>query len=299
MLRKKITSAYLKNILFKNLFKISSLTSIIILLSLLVFLLKESAPMISEVPFSDFFLSRNWNPDGWNGEFYGILNILYSTLYVSALTMLISIPIGIFAAIFISELSPPLLKTILKPLIELLAGIPSVVIGFFGIVFIGPLIAKLFHQYNILSALNGAFLLSIMVLPTIISLSDDAITAVSDDLRHASLALGANRLEMIFTIVLPAAKSGIIASIMLGFGRAIGETMAVLMACGNALRFTGNIFDPIRTITATIAIELGEVAYYSTHYHALFGIGLVLFILAFIINNIAEMFIKKGHKLKC
>jgi phosphate transport system permease protein len=213
--------------------------------------------------------------------------------------MLISIPIGILAAIFISELAPGFLKNILKPLIELLAGIPSVVIGFFGIVFIGPFIAKIFNQYNILSALNGAVLLSIMVLPTIISLSEDAITAVPEELRHASLALGTNRLEMIFTIVLPAARSGILAAIMLGFGRAVGETMAVLMACGNALRFTGSIFDPIRTITASIAIEMGEVVYYSTHYHALFGLGFVLFALSFFINNIAEIIIKQGKRKRC
>jgi phosphate transport system permease protein len=299
MITKKITSSYLKNIFFKNLFKLSSLTSILILISLLLFLLKESTPMLKDVGITDFLFSRKWNPDGWDGQYFGILNLLYSTLYVSFLTMVISIPMGIFAAIFISELSPPLLKNILKPLIELLAGIPSVVIGFFGIVFVGPLIAKVFHQYNILSALNGAFLLSIMVLPTIISLSDDAITAVSDDLRHASLALGANRLEMIFTILLPAARSGILAAIMLGFGRAIGETMAVLMACGNALRFTGSLFDPIKTITASIAIEMGEVAYYSTHYYALFAIGLVLFLLSFIINNVAELIIKKGHQTRC
>lgn len=299
MINKKITLAYLLDRISKNIFKISSVTSILVLLSLFIFLIKESLPMLQNISIKDFLLSSNWNPDGWDGEYYGIIKILLGTLYVSSLTMLISVPIGIFAAIFIAEIAPSYLKNILKPLIEMLAGIPSVVIGFFGIVFIGPLIANTFGQYNILSTINGAFLLSIMVLPTIISLSDDAITAVPSDLHQASLALGANKLEMIFTIIIPAARSGILASIMLGFGRAIGETMAVLMACGNASRLTWSVFDPVRTITSTIAIEMGEVGYYTTHYHALFSIGLVLFILSFAVNNIAELIIKKGHKIKC
>lgn len=299
MINKKITLAYIKDIFAKNIFKLSSFASILVLLSLFIFLLKESLPMLQSIPIKNFLLSNNWNPDGWDGEYYGIINILLGTLYVSSLTMLISVPIGILAAIFIAEIAPSIVRDILKPLIEMLAGIPSVVIGFFGIVFLGPLIAKLFGQYNILSTINGTFLLSIMVLPTIISLSDDAITAVPDDLHKASLALGANKLETIFTIILPAARSGILASIMLGFGRAIGETMAVLMACGNASRLTFSIFAPIRTITSTIAIEMGEVGYYTTHYYALFSIGLVLFILSFAVNNIAELIIKKGHRKKC
>jgi phosphate transport system permease protein len=298
-MNKKLSFSYLINLLTTNIFKISGALSIIILLTFIIFLVKESLPMLQEVKITEFLFSNVWNPDGWDSEYYGAVNLIKSTIFVSILTMLISLPIGVLAAVFLAEFCPKGLRNILKSLIEILAGIPSVVIGFFGIVFIGPFIANLFNQYNILSALNGSILLTIMVLPTIISLSDDAIRAVPEELRNASLALGCNKIETIIYIVVPTAKSGILASIMLGFGRAIGETMAVLMACGNAHRFTGSIFDPIRTITATIAIEMGEVVYYSTHYHALFALGLLLFTISFIINNIVELLIRQGKKKRC
>ncbi len=282
--------------LMRWIFKISSSISVLIVLGIFIFLLKESLPAFQDLKLRDFFLSTIWNPEGWKGEYYGILSLVWGSFMVSMLTLAISIPLGLLAAIFMKEIAPKKLQVILKPVIELLAGIPSVVIGFLGIVFVGPLLAKLFGLSNGLNALNGAVLLSIMVLPTIISLSEDALNGVPQEYRMASLALGATKVETIFKVTLPAASSGIMAAIMLGMGRAIGETMAVLMACGNAPAFASSIFDSVRTLTATIAIEMGEVAYDSTHYYALFNLGLYLFIISFLINNLAEYFILRGKK---
>ena len=175
-----------------------------------------------------------------------------------------------------------------KPVVEILAGIPSVVIGFLGIVLVGPFLAKLFHMPNGLNALNGSVLLAVMALPTIISLSEDALSSVPLSYEHAALALGATKWQMLITVKIPAACSGIIAACMLGMGRAIGETMTVLMATGCAPAMPGSMLDSVRTMTATIAIELGEVAYGETHYYGLFAIGLVLFIITFIVNMVAD-----------
>lgn len=282
--------------LSQQLFFCSSFISVLIVIGIFVFLLKESFPVYQEVSIFDFLFSAKWNPDGWDGEYYGVLALVWGTIYVTLITLLISIPIGVLSAIFLAEIAPPKLQMFFKTAVEILAGVPSVVIGFFGIVFLGPFLAKIFGLNNGLNVLNGGILLSIMVLPTIISLSEDAITAVPNSYRDASLAMGATKLETIIKVILPAASSGIVASIMLGMGRAIGETMAVLMACGNAPAIAASIFDSVRTLTATIAIEMGEVAYDTTHYYALFQLGLFLFVISFFINNIAEYFISKGIK---
>jgi phosphate transport system permease protein len=277
-----------------TLFKVASSMVILILFGIFAFLIKESFPAYEELNLRDFLFSLNWNPDGWEGEFFGILSLLVGTFFVAVVTMIISVPIGLLVAVYLSEFASDTAKLIIKPLIELMAGIPSVVIGFFGIVLVGPFLSKLFGVPNGLNALNGSLLLSFMILPTIISLSEDAISAVPNDFRHASTAMGANQIETIINVILPAAKSGIIASIMLGFGRAVGETMTVLMACGNAPALPQSIFDSVRTLTATIAIEMGEVAYDTTHYYSLFNLGLFLFIISFAINMLAHSFIKKG-----
>ncbi len=284
---------YLANNVMKGVFMLSSSIVILIVLGMFIFLLKESLPVFQEVKLSAFWLSAKWNPTGWDGEFYGILGLIWGTMFVTIVTLIISVPMGLLVAIFLAEIAPPKLHSIVKPAIELLAGIPSVVIGFLGLVFVGPLLAKIFHLNNGLSVLNGALMLTIMVLPTIISLSEDAISAIPADYRHASLSLGATKLETIFLVVLPAASSGILAAVMLGMGRAIGETMAVLMACGNTPALATTIFSPVRTLTSTIAIEMGEVAYDTNPYYALFNLGLYLFIISFIINNIAQYFVRR------
>jgi phosphate transport system permease protein len=210
--------------------------------------------------------------------------------------MLIAVPLGILTAAFLSELAPRKLQMILKPIIEMLAAIPSVAIGFLGIVLLGPIIAHLFGMQNGLNAINGSILLSIMALPTIITISEDAINAVPKSHKEASLALGANKWETLFKVTIPAAMPGLIAAVLLGLGRALGETMTVLMATGNASAIPKGFFDSVRTITATIAIEMGEVPYQTTHYFALFAIAGILFLITLLINFLGEYFANRLRK---
>ena len=243
----------------------------------------------------DFVTGSEWNPTASTPE-YGILPLIASTSLVSLGAMLIAIPLGIGTAAFISEYAGPRLKNILKPTIEMLAAVPSVVIGFLGIVLVGPQIAELNNLPNGLNALNGAILLAIMALPTIITITEDAIHSVPQTYREASYGLGASRWQTLRKVTIPAAAPGIIAAIMLGLGRAIGETMTVLMATGNASVFPKGFFDSVKTITATIAIEMGEVPYQTTHYYALFAIAIVLFFMTLVANLIGEYFINRFRK---
>lgn len=248
--------------------------------------------MFEEVGFKEFLTSTRWNPTSSNPG-YGILSLIVSTLLVTIGSLIFSVPLGIACAAYLAEVADSRVREALKPVIEILAGIPSVVIGFLGIVLVGPMIADLFNLSNGLNAINGSILLGIMALPTIISISEDAISAVPEEYKEASLALGANRWHTLIKVVLPAALSGITAAVMLGMGRAIGETMAVLMATGNAPALPGSIFDSVRTMTATIAVELGEVPYNTTHYYSLFAIGLVLFVMTFIVNLVSDIVLHK------
>ena len=237
----------------------------------------------------DFFTGSQWNPDNVKST-YGSGPLLVSTGLVTLGSMLIAIPLGIFTAAFLSELAHPNVKTFLKPIIEMLAAIPSVTIGFLGIVLVGPGIANLFGIQNGLNAFNGSILLAVMALPTIITISEDAINAIPKTHREASYALGANKWQTLFKVVLPAAMPGLIAAVLLGLGRALGETMTVLMATGNAAVMPHGFLDAVRTITATIAIEMGEVPYQTTHYFALFAIAMVLFLITLTINLVGEYF---------
>jgi len=224
--------------------------------------------------------------------------LIVSTLMVTLGARAIAVPLGVACASYISEAASPRAKEILKPAIEILAAIPSVVVGFLGIVLVNPALAKVFGISNGLNALNGSILLAIMSLPTIISLSEDALRAVPRSYKEASLALGANRWQTLARVSVPSALSGIIASIMLGMGRAIGETMTVLMATGNAPALTFNFLDAIQTMTATIAIELGEVPYNTPHYYALFVIGLVLFVMTFLVNLVSDLILQKYQEVE-
>ena len=275
--------------LFKQLFKATGFVTIALLGGIFIMLLYNSTAFFLAVKPLDFFTGSQWNPDNVNGS-YGIAPLLVSTGLVTLGSMLIAVPLGIFTATFLSELAPTRVKSILKPIIEMLAAIPSVAIGFLGIVLVGPGIAHIFGIQNGLNALNGSVLLAVMALPTIITISEDAINAVPKSHREASYALGANRWQTIFKVVLPAAMPGVIAAVMLGLGRALGETMTVLMATGNAAVLPNGFLDAVRTITATIAIEMGEVPYQTTHYFALFAIAIVLFLITLIINLIGEYF---------
>ncbi|GAW93566.1 phosphate ABC transporter permease subunit PstC [Calderihabitans maritimus] len=278
-------------------FLLNGITVIFILVGIFVLLLRNSIPAFREIEFLEFITGTEWNPTSYEKPAYGILAMMVSTLMVTGGSLLISVPFGIATAAYLAEVAGERTREILKPAIEILAGVPSVVIGFFGIVVLGPFLAKLTGTTNGLNALNGSILLGIMALPTVISLSEDAISAVPDEYRRASLAMGANRWQTLIHVVLPAASSGIVASVMLGMGRAIGETMTVLMATGNAPAMPGSFLDSVRTMTATIAIELGEVPYNTTHYYALFAVGLVLFLMTFVVNLAADVILHRHQEV--
>lgn len=271
-------------------FYTAALLAVLILLGIFGMLLYNGIRTFATVSVGEFFFTNEWNPSAYKEAKFGILSMLASTFLVTLGAMLIAVPLGIGTAAYLAQIAPPRVRNILKPTIELLAAIPSVAVGFIGIVVIGPFIARLFNLNNGLTALNGAILLAIMSLPTIITVAEDAIRSVPNNFKEGSYALGANRWTTLVRVVLPASMSGIIAAIILGMGRAIGETMTVLMATGNALAMPGGFFDPVRTMTATIAIELGEVPYGTTHYYSLFAVGAVLFIISLGINLIAENF---------
>lgn len=276
------------------LFVASAFLSVVVLGGIFILLIVNSLPAFKEIPLLDF-LKPIWNPDGYSESTYGIVAMLAGTGMVTIGALIFAVPIGIFTAAYMAEIAAPRQREIIKPIIEILAGIPSVVVGFLGIVVLAPIIARIFHLSNGLNAINGSILLGIMALPTIISISEDAILMVPNYYKEGSYALGANKWQTLFFVTLPAASSGILASVMLGMGRAVGETMTVLMATGNAAAMPTSFFDSVRTMTATIAIELGEVPYDTTHYYALFAVGFYVFIITFIINLLADHF---THKVK-
>ncbi len=282
------------DIFFKHLFRFAGFVCIAILLGIFIMLLYNAVAFFTKVRPLDFITATQWNP---NNEF-GLLPLLVSTLLVTFGAMCIAIPLGIGTALFISEYTTGFVKNWLKPTIEMLSAIPSVVIGFLGIVVISPSISQVFGLSNGLNALNGAILLAIMALPTIITVAEDAIYAVPLSLKEASYGLGATKWATLRQVVLPAAYPGIIAAIMLGMGRAIGETMTVLMATGNSLAFPTGFFSSIRTITATIAIEMGEVPFQTTHYYGLFAIALILFFITMAVNILAERLANKIRKFQ-
>ncbi|MFH0789376.1 MAG: phosphate ABC transporter permease subunit PstC [Pseudomonadota bacterium] len=277
-------------------FQLNGMLSILILLGIFGLLLSEGFPAIKNLGLSSF-LSMTWNPTSYVKETYGLGAMIISTLMITLGAMCLAVPIGLGCAAYLAEVAPSWVKEILKPVIEILAGIPSVVLGFLGIIIVGPTIAWLFHLPNGLNALNGSILLAVMSLPTIISISEDAISSIPRSYKEASLALGATRWQTLIKVVIPSALSGIIASIMLGMGRAIGETMTVLMATGNALRTPHHFFDSVRTMTAAIAIELGEVPFGSDHYHGLFVVGFILFLMSFLVNLVADMVLAKYQEV--
>ncbi len=277
-------------------FRASSLLSAVVLLGILLFLLLYGIRMFREVPIARFLFGTVWNPDAYGEPAYGIIPLLLGSLLSTAFALIIAVPLGIASAILISERLKGWVRVTTKTLVELFAGFPSVVLGFFGLVVLAPLIARVFHVPSGLNLLNAGILLGLMSLPTIISVSDDALRVVPQSYREGAYALGATPWTTAFRIVLPAARSGILAAVMLGFGRAVGETMAVMMVAGNAALIPHSFFDPIRTVTSTIAIELGESAFGSGHYYSLFALGSVLFIIALGTNLVAESLIKREKR---
>jgi phosphate transport system permease protein len=283
----------LKESAIRAFFLTCGILAVLILLGIFATLLYTAIPAFKEIHLSEFLLKKAWDPTSPEKAEYGILSMIVSTLMVTFGALLLAVPIGIGVAAYLSDVAHWRVREIVKPVVEILAGIPSVVVGFVGIVLFGPAIAKIFHTGNGLNAVNGSVLLAIMSLPTIISISEDALSAVPPAYGEASLALGASRWQTLLRVKIPAALSGIIAACMLGMGRAIGETMTVLMATGNARAFPHGFLSSIRTMTSNIAIELGEVPYYTTHYYALFAIGLVLFVMTFVVNLAADVILRK------
>ena len=276
------------DILFKWIFKFAALLSVLILLGIFLMLLLDGVKTFRTISFMEFFMGDVWNPSGYTESKFGILSLLMSSIMVTAGAMLIAIPIGVGTAAYLAEFAPRKVEKYVKPAIEILAGIPSVTIGFLGIVFFGPLIADIFNLSLGLNAFNGSILLAIMALPTIISISEDAIYSTPNSFKEASYALGINKWVTLIRVILPASSSGIIAAIMLGMGRVIGETMAVLMATGNASAMPENFRSSVQPLTSTIAIEMGEVPYNTPHYFALFELGVILFVITLLINIISE-----------
>lgn len=281
----------------KQLFRGAGVATILLLGGIFFMLVYNSVTFFWHSNPLDFFTGIQWNPSSHFSKF-GFLPLLTSTAMVSVGAMVIAVPLGILTAAFLSEFAPPKVQTILKPAIELLAAVPSVAVGFLGIVLVGPAISKVFGLQNGLNALNGSILLAIMALPTIITISEDAINAVPRSHREASLALGANKWETLFRVTIPAATPGLLAAVMLGLGRVLGETMTVLMATGNAAALPKDFLGSVRTITATIAIEMGEVPYQTTHYFALFAIAAMLFSITLVINLLGEYFTNRHRKFQ-
>jgi phosphate ABC transporter permease protein PstC len=267
---------------------IATLSTIVILGAVFYFLFTEALPTFTEINLIDFLTGPNWNPTSFLAPAYGILPLMIGTFLVGLGASVIAIPIGLGCTIYLAEIAHPKIRSFLKPAVEVLAGIPSVVYGFFALVILSGWIQALFGNTYRLNALNGAIMLAVMMIPIMVSLSEDAMNMVPKELREAAYALGATRWETIRSVIIPSSLSGIIAAIILSIGRAVGETMTVLMATGNTPLVTFNMLSSVETMTATIAIEMGEVPFGSLHYHALFAIGAVLFIITFAINSIAD-----------
>jgi phosphate transport system permease protein len=270
-------------------------SAIIFVIVIFIFLLGQGLPTLREVPLSNL-LSTRWYPIE---NYFGILPLLLGSLIVTLGATLIAVPVGVGTAIYISEISPRWAREILKPLVEVLGGLPSVVLGFLGILILAPYIRHLLFISTGLAAITGSILLAAITIPTIVSVSEDALDAVPRSYRDAALALGATQWQTIWKVTLPAARSGVLTAIMLGIGRTIGETMVVMMVTGNAPVMPTSLsalFAPVRTMTATIAAEMGEVATGSTHYHVLFFIGIVLFLIALVVNITASAVVFKSRK---
>ena len=284
-----------KENLIRGFFCLFASLSILFLLGIVIVLFKEGLPIFKVTTFKEFLFGKFWYPTYEPPEF-GILPLILGSFLVTLGALIISVPLGVASAIYISEVASPKIKEFIKPVIELLAGIPSVVYGFFGMVVIAPLVAKIFNLAVGLNAFTASLILGIMAIPTITSISEDAISAVPKRFKEASYALGANKWETILRVTLPAAGGGITTAVILGIARVIGETMTVLMVAGGAPVIPHSFFEPVRTMTATIAAEMGETVAGSAHFHALFAIAMVLFVITLSFNILADILTQRFRK---
>ncbi len=288
-----------KEKIYEKILLISAFVSVITIILIGGFIFKEGSPIITKVGLFKFLLGREWAP---TSDVFGIFPMILGTFAVTIGALVLGVPLGVATAVFLAEFAPPRVCKIIRPAVELLAGIPSVVYGLFGMVIINDMIMKVERNYlaGILkpeyqrgySVLGAAIILAIMILPTVINISEDAIRSVPREYKEASLALGATDWQTIYKVLIPAASSGIIAAIVLGMGRALGETMAVIMVAGNTVAMPDSIFAPVRTLTGNIAIEMGYAS--GDHVKALFATGIVLFIIIMVLNTAATFIAKRG-----
>ena len=277
----------------ETLIRVCGVSAILFVFGIFFFVLREgSGFLFNGLSVGQFLFSTEWYPTSQSNVRYGVLALIVGTFSVTMLAMAIAVPFGLGAAVFVSEFCGKKTREWVKIVIELLAAIPSVVWGFIGLSVMNPLIQRVFHTPVGLNVFNGAVLLALMSVPIIVSIGEDALKAVPDSFREAALALGATRWQTVYRVLLPAAKNGLLAAVLLGVGRAIGETMAVLMATGHAVNIPHSPFDPVRTLTATIAAELGEASVGSDHYQVLFVIGILLFAITFLVNLTADLVVK-------
>jgi phosphate transport system permease protein len=279
--------------LIEGIIRLCGWSAIFFVFAIFFFVFRKAASVLhGELNLWEFFTSVNWQPASEVHPHYGALALIVGTVCVTGLAMLLAVPIGLGAAVYVSEFAQGKVKETLKIVIELLAAIPSVVWGFIGYLVIGPIIIRLTGAPVGVCWLNGGIILALMSVPIIVSVGEDALKAVPDSYREAATSLGANRWEIVYRVLFPAAKNGLLAAVLLGVGRAIGETMAVLMATGHAVQIPHSLLDPIRTLTATIASELGEADEGGTHCGVLFVIGVVLFAMSFLVNLAADLIVK-------
>ena len=280
--------------------RLCGISAIIFVFGIFFFVFREGGSILweSDTRFGlwKFFTSTEWYPTSMSNKRYGILALIVGTLSVTMLAMVIAVPFALGATVFVSEFCGGKVKEMLKIIIELLAAIPSVVWGFIGLTVMNPLIIDVFDVPVGLNVLNAAIILGLMAMPIMVSIGEDALKAVPDSYREAGIALGATRWQLIYRVLLPAAKNGLLAAVLLGVGRAVGETMAVLMATGHSINIPHSVFDSCRTLTATIAAELGETSQGSDHYRVLFLIGILLLAITFVINLTADLIVKGVRK---
>jgi len=264
-----------------------ALVSVLVLALIVFSLFREGLPIFREVSLGDFLLGLEWYPTA-DPPLFGIFPLIFGSLVVTLISTIIAVPLGVLSAIYIAEIAPASLKEILKSISELLAGLPSVILGFFGMIVVAPWLQVTFDLPTGLNIINASVILAIMAIPTISSISEDALYAVPREFKEASYALGATKFETITKVIFPAALSGVSTAVILGMSRAIGETMVVLMVAGGAAAIPESLFDSVRPMPASIAAEMGEAPYRSLHYQALFATGMVLFALTLIFNLVAD-----------
>ncbi len=283
-----------KDKVIQYIFFIFAFVSIAILCMILYFLVREGVPVFGQVSVKDFLFGKYWYPTSDPPDF-GIFPLIVASLLVTVCSAAIAIPLGVMTAIYLAEIASTRVKEIAKPMVELLASLPSVVIGFFGMVIVAPFLQDVFDVPTGLNLFNASLMLAFMSVPTICTISEDAIASVPIELKEASLALGATHWESIVRVVIPASLSGLSTAVILGMSRAIGETMVVLMVAGGAAMVPSSIFDPVRPMPASIAAEMGEAPFQGDHYYALFATGMVLFMFTLFFNFIAD-YISNKHR---